>query len=161
MLVILDTESDPSSLPYSYQQTLKKYAHVHSHHRLSAHQKYHIIWQMLLSMKTIHDVGLAHRDLSEVNIMVNEVPNEVLEDGTLRPELFLIDFGKAIFCQPEDVRSWWCEVPRMEGDYEGDVVPETREEMEAWCESLPWVKGKPDHGYKMYRYSEREGALYE
>ncbi|KAJ2962094.1 hypothetical protein NQZ79_g2819 [Umbelopsis isabellina] len=134
-----------------YQQTLKKYCHVHSHHRLSAHQKYHVIWQMLLSMKAIHEVGLAHRDLSEVNIMVNEVEDEVLEDGTLRPELFLIDFGKAIFCEPEDVRSWWCEVPRLEGDYDGDVVPETRKEMEEWCEALPWVKGKPDHGYKMYR----------
>ncbi|KAG2188295.1 hypothetical protein INT44_001048 [Umbelopsis vinacea] len=134
-----------------YQQTLKKYCHVHSHHRLSAHQKYHVIWQMLLSMKAIHDIGLAHRDLSEVNIMVNEMPEEKLEDGTLRPELFLIDFGKAIFCEPEDVRQWWCEVPRLEGDYDGDVVPETQEEMEAWCDALPWVKGKPDHGYKMYR----------
>lgn len=102
-------------------------------------------------MKAIHKVGLAHRDLSEVNIMVNEVEDEVLEDGTLRPELFLIDFGKAIFCEPEDVRSWWCEVPRLEGDYDGDVVPETTKEMEEWCEALPWVKGKPDHGYKMYR----------
>ncbi|RCI03965.1 hypothetical protein CU098_012736 [Rhizopus stolonifer] len=134
-----------------YQITLKQYTHVHSHHRLSAYQKYDTIYQMLVCMKTIHEAGLAHRDLSEVNIMVNTVEGQFLEDGSEKVCLYLIDFGKAVFCQPQDVRNWFVDVPRAEWEYDGDVVPETKEELDTWCEVLPWVKGKPDHGYRMYR----------
>jgi serine/threonine protein kinase len=134
-----------------YQTTLKQYTHVHTHHRLSAYQKYDVIYQMLVCMKTIHEAGLAHRDLSEVNIMVNTVEGQYLEDGSEKVCLYLIDFGKAVFCQPEDVRDWFVDVPRAEWEYDGDVVPETKEELDTWCETLPWVKGKPDHGYRMYR----------
>ncbi|KAK4509586.1 uncharacterized protein ATC70_007939 [Mucor velutinosus] len=134
-----------------YQTTLKRYAHVHSHHRLSAYQKYDVIYQMLLCMKTIHKAGLAHRDLSEVNIMLNTLEGQFLEDGSEKVYLYLIDFGKAVFCESTDVRDWFVDVPRADWEYDGDVVPETKEELDAWCESLPWVKGKPDHGYRMYR----------
>ncbi|CEG79110.1 Putative Serine/threonine protein kinase [Rhizopus microsporus] len=134
-----------------YHTTLKQYTHVHSHHRLSAYQKYDVIYQMLVCMKTIHEAGLAHRDLSEVNIMVNPVDGQYLEDGSEKVCLYLIDFGKAVFCQPQDVRDWFVDVPRAEWEYDGDVVPETKEELDSWCETLPWVKGKPDHGYRMYR----------
>ncbi|CEP07076.1 hypothetical protein [Parasitella parasitica] len=134
-----------------YQTTLKRYAHVHSHHRLSAYQKYDVIYQMLLCMKTIHKAGLAHRDLSEVNIMLNILEGQFLEDGSEKVYLYLIDFGKAVFCEASDVRDWFVDVPRADWEYDGDVVPETKEELNAWCESLPWVKGKPDHGYRMYR----------
>ncbi|KAI8071491.1 hypothetical protein BC940DRAFT_270275 [Gongronella butleri] len=133
-----------------YQTTLKQYTHVHSHHRLSAYQKFHVIHQMLVCMKTIHCAGLAHRDLSEVNIMVNNVDGE-LEDGSSNICLYLIDFGKAVFCEPQDVREWFVDVPRGRGEYDGDVVPESAEELDEWCSSLPWIKGKPDHGYRMYR----------
>lgn len=141
----------PSFFENRYQITLKQYTHVHSHHRLSAYQKYDVIYQMLICMKTIHEAGLAHRDLSEVNIMVNTVEGQYLEDGSDKVCLYLIDFGKAVFCKAEDVRDWFVDVPRAEWEYDGDVVPETKEELDTWCESLPWVKGKPDHGYRMYR----------
>ncbi|KAI9494980.1 hypothetical protein BDB00DRAFT_761136 [Zychaea mexicana] len=133
-----------------YQETLKQYTHVHSHHRLSAHQKYSIIRQMILCIKVIHDAGLAHRDLSEVNFMVNRI-GEKLEDGNENVCLYLIDFGKSVFCEPQDVRDWFVDVPRAESEYDGDVVPESKEELDVWCANLPWVKGKPDHGYRMYR----------
>ncbi|KAL0084834.1 hypothetical protein J3Q64DRAFT_1640098 [Phycomyces blakesleeanus] len=133
-----------------YQTTLKQYTHVHSHHRLSAYQKYEIIHQMLICMKTIHEAGLAHRDLSEVNIMINTIDGQ-LEDGSSKICMYLIDFGKAVFCESQDVRDWFVDVPRASWEYDGDVVPETEEELATWCESLPWVKGKPDHGYRMYR----------
>lgn len=106
---------------------------------------------MLICMKTIHDAGLAHRDLSEVNMMVNRIKDQYLEDGSERVYLYLIDFGKAVFCEANDVREWFVDVPRAEWEYDGDVVPETKEELDVWCDQLPWVKGKPDHGYRMYR----------
>ncbi|ORX46516.1 kinase-like protein [Hesseltinella vesiculosa] len=133
-----------------YQTTLKQYTHAHSHHRLSAYQKYHVIHQMLVCMKTIHAAGLAHRDLSEVNIMVNNVEGE-LEDGSSNICLYLIDFGKAVFCEKADVQQWFVDVPRGLGEYDGDIVPETKEELDEWCDKLPWIKAKPDHGYRMYR----------
>ncbi|KAI8982586.1 hypothetical protein BDB01DRAFT_851079 [Pilobolus umbonatus] len=132
-----------------YQITLKQYTHVHSHHRLTAYQKFDVIHQMLICMKTIHEAGLAHRDLSEVNIMVNTVEGHYLEDGSEKVCLYLIDFGKSVFCEPQDVRDWFVDVPRADWEYDGDVVPETKEELNSWCELLPWVKGKPDHGYRI------------
>lgn len=150
---ILDDTKTPYLIIYiyRYQITLKQYTHVHSHHRLTAYQKYDVIHQMLICMKTIHEAGLAHRDLSEVNIMVNTIEGQHLEDGSEKVCLYLIDFGKAVFCEADDVREWFVDVPRAEWEYDGDVVPETKEELDTWCESLPWVKGKPDHGYRMYR----------
>ncbi|KAI7868316.1 hypothetical protein BDF14DRAFT_581658 [Spinellus fusiger] len=149
--VIYNDNGDIAGLSMErYQTTLKQYTHVHSHHRLSAYQKYEIIHQMLICMKTIHDAGLAHRDLSEVNIMINTIDGQ-LEDGSSRICMYLIDFGKAVFCEAQDVRDWFVDVPRASWEYDGDVVPETEEELASWCESLPWVKGKPDHGYRMYR----------
>ncbi|KAI8387285.1 hypothetical protein BD560DRAFT_344516 [Blakeslea trispora] len=150
--VLFNDNGDVAGLTMErYQTTLKQYAHVHSHHRLSAYQKYDVIHQMLICMKTIHEAGLAHRDLSEVNIMVNTIEGQFLEDGSEKVYLYLIDFGKAVFCEARDVRDWFVDVPRAEWEYDGDVVPESKEELETWCESLPWVKGKPDHGYRMYR----------
>ncbi|KAI9031667.1 hypothetical protein CLU79DRAFT_830929 [Phycomyces nitens] len=149
--IIYNNNGDIAGLSMErYQTTLKQYTHVHSHHRLSAYQKFEIIHQMLICMKTIHEAGLAHRDLSEVNIMINTIDGQ-LEDGSSRICMYLIDFGKAVFCESQDVRDWFVDVPRASWEYDGDVVPETEEELATWCESLPWVKGKPDHGYRMYR----------
>ncbi|KAF7721254.1 hypothetical protein EC973_004999 [Apophysomyces ossiformis] len=134
-----------------YEKTLKQYTHVHSHHRLSAYQKMDLIQQMLRCMQTIHQVGIAHRDLSEVNFMVNERKDTLFEDGTFGAEVHLIDFGKAVFTRPEDMMAWWIERPVIDGEYEGEVLPQTEEELREWCENLPWVKAKPDHGYRHYR----------
>ncbi|KAI9249660.1 hypothetical protein BDA99DRAFT_523302 [Phascolomyces articulosus] len=134
-----------------YQKTLKQYTHKHTHHRLTAHQKMDLIRQMLVCMKCIHELGIAHRDLSEVNFMVDESKTDVLEDGSVKAKLYLIDFGKALLTKPDDMRRWWVDRPKVEGEYEGEVLPENEEDLETWCKNLPWVKAKPDHGYRHYR----------
>ncbi|KAI8142561.1 hypothetical protein BJV82DRAFT_145681 [Fennellomyces sp. T-0311] len=147
--IIYNDDGDVMGLTMErYQETLKQYTHVHSHHRLTAHQKYSIIRQMIRCIKTIHEAGLAHRDLSEVNFMVNRVDDK-LDDGSEDVHLYLIDFGKSVFCEAQDVRDWFVDVPRAKWEYDGDVVPESKEELEIWCANLPWVKGKPDHGYRI------------
>lgn len=134
-----------------YQKTLKQYTHRHTHHRLTAYQKMDIIQQLLVCMREIHALGIAHRDLSEVNFMVNESDDQ-LKDGSPRANVYLIDFGKAVFTKPEDVRRWWVDRPPLrEGEYEGEVLPDSLEELDRWCEDLPWVRCKPDHGYRHYR----------
>ncbi|KAG2232705.1 hypothetical protein BDF21DRAFT_365918 [Thamnidium elegans] len=134
-----------------YEKTLKQYTHAHSHHRLTAHQKMDLIIQMLQCIETIHNVGLAHRDLSEVNFMVNET-NEKLRDGSPRAELFLIDFGKSKFTNASDVRHWWVEHPKdIQEEYDGEIVPLTKQDLDLWCQQLPWIRAKPDHGYRLYR----------
>ncbi|RUS12565.1 hypothetical protein BC937DRAFT_87511, partial [Endogone sp. FLAS-F59071] len=104
---------------------------------------------MLSALNGIHSRGLAHRDLSEVNMMVNESDDFRLQDGSRAPMLYMIDFGKATFCAEEDVRKWWV----YNGDESGEdnANPQTKEELDETCRNLPWVKGTPDHGYKMYR----------
>lgn len=134
-----------------YQKTLKQYTHMHSHHRLTAYQKMDLILQMLGCMKNIHGKGIAHRDLSEVNFMVDENSKEKLQDGTFKADLRLIDFGKAIFATPDLMNKWWVEKPKVKGEYEGEVLPETDDELKEWCKNLPWIKAKPDHGYRLYR----------
>ncbi|GAA5804976.1 hypothetical protein HPULCUR_010486 [Helicostylum pulchrum] len=134
-----------------YEKTLKQYTHAHSHHRLTAHQKMDLIIQMLQCIETIHKVGLAHRDLSEVNFMVNET-DEKLRDGSPRAELFLIDFGKSKFTHASDVHHWWVEHPKdMQEEYDGEIVPLTKQDLDLWCQQLPWIRAKPDHGYRLYR----------
>lgn len=132
-----------------YQKTLKQYTHAHSHHRLTAHQKMDLVIQLLECMKTIHDHGLAHRDLSEVNFMVNET-EEQLPDGSTKAEVYLIDFGKSTFVFPADVRQWWIQLPPGETE-SSEIVPTTEEELKEWCDQLPWMRAKPDHGYRLYR----------
>jgi len=90
---------------------------------------------MVAAISTIHAAGLAHRDLSEVNIMIDEDPVERLGDGTPRPLVRVIDFGKSVFVEAEEVKRW----SMLE------TVPE--EELAL----LPLVILPPDHGYKLYR----------
>ncbi|CAO3621638.1 unnamed protein product [Cunninghamella echinulata] len=199
-----------------YEYTLKQYTHEHSHHALSAHQKWDIIQQILNCLQTIHENGISHRDLSEVNFMVNKNTKELLKDGSPSAQVHLIDFGKAIFTQQQDVEHWWIKpIPtfikeRREQllsasslssssstpilstssslsyldqlvsltssssstplsplassipttciafwtslfEYEGEVIPETEEKLQEWCQALPWIQVKPDHGYRHYR----------
>lgn len=122
-----------------YEMTLKDYLHKHTHQRLNAEQRMHIILQMLESVNISHQAGIAHRDLSTVNFMMNSDAN-----------LYLIDYGKAVFMNARDARRWWVESDNREC-YKEDVKADTREELAVWCRNLPYVMAKPDHGYRFYR----------
>lgn len=137
-----------------YQKTLKEYTRKHSHHHLTACQKMDLIVQMLRCMEVIHGKGLAHRDLSELNFMVNEAKERVLDDGSVGADVYLIDFGKACFIKPELFRQWWRTTrPKSSQDEfaDDDLLPKTEEQVESWCKNLPWVTSKPDHGFRHYR----------
>ncbi|CAG8529817.1 16713_t:CDS:2, partial [Acaulospora colombiana] len=116
-----------------YQQTLKEYA-FDSRRHLTGEQKYELILGMIRGICSLHQVGFAHRDLSEVNMMVSERSEQLLEDGSVMPELVIIDFGKAEFTRPADVLKW-------------SVGEVDREKLGL----LPRIKTVPDHGYKLYR----------
>ncbi|CAG8734145.1 3901_t:CDS:2, partial [Racocetra persica] len=115
-----------------YEQTLKDYA-FNSRRVLTGEQKYKLIVDMLRGIRAIHQAGFAHRDLSEVNMMVSET-GEKLKDGSIMPELVIIDFGKAEFVRPFDVKRWSV----------GTVEDER-------LSILPMIKTPPDHGYRLYR----------
>ncbi|CAG8474294.1 9865_t:CDS:10 [Ambispora gerdemannii] len=116
-----------------YEQTLKEYA-FNARRLLTPDQKYKLILDMVNGIKSIHSAGFAHRDLSEVNMMVTEHSDERLSDGSVKPELVIIDFGKAVFVRVQDVRQWVI----------GEVSDET-------IDLLPRIQTVPDHGYKLYR----------
>ncbi|KAG0004036.1 Receptor-interacting serine/threonine-protein kinase 1 [Modicella reniformis] len=117
-----------------YSHTLKAYA-TNARRHPSPCQKLSIIRDMVTALSEIHDAGLAHRDLSEVNIMIDEDPVKKLEDNTPRPVVRVIDFGKSVFVRPEEVKRW--------------SMKETISDEELVL--LPLVVLTPDHGYKLYR----------
>ncbi|KAF9155833.1 hypothetical protein BG015_008410 [Linnemannia schmuckeri] len=117
-----------------YAYTLKAYA-TNARRHPSPCQKLSLIRDMVAALSSIHGAGLAHRDLSEVNIMVDEDPLLKLEDNTPRPWVRVIDFGKSVFVEPEEVKRWSMK------DHVSD------EELAL----LPLVVLPPDHGYKLYR----------
>ncbi|KAF9141025.1 Testis-specific serine/threonine-protein kinase 4 [Mortierella sp. GBA39] len=117
-----------------YAYTLKAYA-TNARRHPSPCQKLSLIRDMVAALSSIHGAGLAHRDLSEVNIMVDEDPLLKLEDNTPRPWVRVIDFGKSVFVEPEEVKRW------SMNDHVSD------EELAL----LPLVVLPPDHGYKLYR----------
>lgn len=132
-----------------YEQTLKQYTHQN---RLTPHQKLNLIRQMLLSVQCIHRHGIAHRDISEVNFMVDR--GTLLADGSVASLVYLIDFGKATFTRPEDVKRWWIQPNAHDNSttqYEGEVIPADATALDSWCAQLPWISIKPDHGYRCYR----------
>ncbi|KAF9135337.1 hypothetical protein BGW39_003444 [Mortierella sp. 14UC] len=133
---VIDNEDDHlvglSMTKYSY--TLKQYATNARRHPTPC-QKLCLIKEMISAMCAIHRAGLAHRDLSEVNIMVDEDPHELLEDQSPRPHIKVIDFGKSVFVNPGEVQRWSMR----------DNV--SKEELAL----LPLVVLPPDHGYKLYR----------
>jgi len=118
-----------------YAHTLKAYA-TNARRHPSPCQKISLIRDMVVALSDIHESGLAHRDLSEVNIMIDEDFTNKLEDNTPRPLVRVIDFGKSVFVKPEEVQRWSIR----------ETVP--KEELEL----LPMVVLVPDHGYKLYRY---------
>ncbi|KAI9338314.1 kinase-like domain-containing protein, partial [Pilaira anomala] len=128
-----------------YDKTLKEYLKLHSRHRLSSQQRMHIILQMLKSMRESHQIGIAHRDLSSVNYMIDSKGMDDL------PELYLIDFGKAVFYDAEVAKKWWVDSDDGHELYEDDVKPNSREELAIWCKNLPYCMARPDHGYRFYR----------
>ncbi|KAG0075196.1 hypothetical protein BGZ90_010128 [Linnemannia elongata] len=117
-----------------YAYTLKAYA-TNARRHPSPCQKLSLIRDMVAALSSIHGAGLAHRDLSEVNIMVDEDPLLKLEDNTPRPWVRVIDFGKSVFVEPGEVKRWSMK------DHVSD------EELAL----LPLVILPPDHGYKLYR----------
>ncbi|KAF9363465.1 Receptor-interacting serine/threonine-protein kinase 1 [Mortierella sp. NVP85] len=117
-----------------YAHTLKAYA-TNARRHPSPCQKISLIRDMVMALSDIHESGLAHRDLSEVNIMIDEDFTNKLEDNTPRPLVRVIDFGKSVFVKPEEVQRWSIR----------ETVP--KEELEL----LPMVVLVPDHGYKLYR----------
>ncbi|KAG0344471.1 hypothetical protein BG004_004462 [Podila humilis] len=117
-----------------YSQTLKAFA-TNPRRPLSACQKLSLILDIVEAITLIHGAGLAHRDLSEVNIMVTEDPVRRLADESPRPWVRVIDFGKSVFVRADDVQRWSIQ----------DKVSE--EELRL----LPLVVLPPDHGYKLYR----------
>ncbi|KAF9108393.1 hypothetical protein BGX29_000646 [Mortierella sp. GBA35] len=133
---VIDNEDDHlvglSMTKYVY--TLKQYATNARRHPTPC-QKLCLIREMVSAMCAIHRAGLAHRDLSEVNIMVDEDPREVLDDQSPRPHIKVIDFGKSVFVNAGEVQRWSMR----------DNV--SKEELAL----LPLVVLPPDHGYKLYR----------
>ncbi|KAF9303458.1 hypothetical protein BGZ74_003701 [Mortierella antarctica] len=117
-----------------YEYTLKAYA-TNARRHPSPCQKLCLIQDMVSAMAEIHSAGLAHRDLSEVNIMVDEDPSQLLEDQAPRPLVRVIDFGKSVFVGAEEVQQW-----SMKENID-------KEELDL----LPLVVLPPDHGYKLYR----------
>ncbi|KAF9363290.1 Receptor-interacting serine/threonine-protein kinase 1 [Mortierella sp. NVP85] len=117
-----------------YPYTLKQYATNARRHPTPC-QKLYLITDMVSAMSAIHKAGLAHRDLSEVNIMVDEDPEDLLEDQSPRPHVKVIDFGKSVFVEREEVERW-------------SMLDEVSEDE---LSLLPMVVLPPDHGYKLYR----------
>ncbi|KAF9949695.1 Receptor-interacting serine/threonine-protein kinase 1 [Mortierella alpina] len=117
-----------------YAYTLKQYATNARRHPTPC-QKLCLVRDMVSAMCDIHKAGLAHRDLSEVNIMVDEDTKERLADQSPRPRVKVIDFGKSVFVDRQEVERWSME----------EKVSE--EELSL----LPLVVLPPDHGYKLYR----------
>ncbi|KAF9941052.1 hypothetical protein BGZ65_005387, partial [Modicella reniformis] len=133
---VIDNEEDHlvglSMTKYPY--TLKQYA-TNARRHPSPCQKLCLIKDMVSAMCAIHKAGLAHRDLSEVNIMVDEDANNLLEDQSPRPHVKVIDFGKSVFVESEEVQCW-----SMQDEISEDELS-----------LLPMVVLPPDHGYKLYR----------
>ncbi|KAF9575777.1 hypothetical protein EC968_001564 [Mortierella alpina] len=117
-----------------YAYTLKQYA-TNARRHPTPYQKLCLVRDMVSAMCDIHKAGLAHRDLSEVNIMVDEDTKERLADQSPRPRVKVIDFGKSVFVDRSEVERWSME----------EKVSE--EELSL----LPLVVLPPDHGYKLYR----------
>ncbi|KAG0255838.1 Receptor-interacting serine/threonine-protein kinase 1 [Linnemannia exigua] len=131
---VIDNEDDHLVGLSMTNYTLKQYATNARRHPTPC-QKLCLIKEMISAMCAIHRAGLAHRDLSEVNIMVDEDPQELLEDQSPRPHIKVIDFGKSVFVNPGEVQRWSMR----------DNV--SKEELSL----LPLVVLPPDHGYKLYR----------
>ncbi|KAG0085930.1 Receptor-interacting serine/threonine-protein kinase 1 [Podila epicladia] len=117
-----------------YTYTLKAFA-TNARKPLTACQKLSLVLDIVEAVALIHGAGLAHRDLSEVNIMVSEDPISRLADDSPRPWIRVIDFGKSVFVRPEDVKRW-------------SIQEHVSDEELAL---LPLVVLPPDHGYKLYR----------
>ncbi|KAI8326937.1 kinase-like domain-containing protein [Choanephora cucurbitarum] len=135
-----------------YDMTLRDYLNAHTYQRLTHYQRFDIIVQMIQSIHEIHQAGIAHRDLSTVNFMVNlqKEDHDRLPDGSSKVDLYLIDFGKAILLSPEEAQRWWVNTNECYV-YQDEVKPTTPEELTIWCKNLPYVMARPDHGYRFYR----------
>ncbi|CAO3599713.1 unnamed protein product [Absidia cylindrospora] len=143
-----------------YQHTLKQHIQAHTHQRLTPCQKMDLIRQMLKCVQCIHENGIAHRDLSEANFMVDDSTTR-LADGSIGAQVRLIDFNKAVFMTSRDVRRWWVGPPPSDDDAatygydntttDDELIPKTQAELDEWCDLLPLMSTYPDHGHRCYR----------
>lgn len=124
-----------------YSMTLDTYLQSHSRRRLSPQKRMHLIIQMIQSIQESHQLSIAHRDLSTLNYMID------LKNKDDEPQLYLIDFGKAVFYDPQAAMEWWVATEddiRLRGL---DLRPQTKEELDEWCKKLPECPARSNHGY--------------
>lgn len=125
-----------------FEMTLKEYT---QHHITTAHQKLDMVVQMIESVLILHEIGIAHCDLSGWNFMVNKT-HQTLKDGSEKVDVWLTQFDRAVFIHAADYRKWWVECPRkINADYMAQVVPKDEQELDMWCKALPWIQSKPIH----------------
>lgn len=133
-----------------FDKTLKEFTQTHT----TVYQKMDIIIQMLEITLILHEIGLAHCDLSDANFMVNET-NDILRDGSKKVELWLINLRKAIFIDSSDYKDWWVKCPdNINKDYDAEVVPKNMHDLDLWCKNLPKVYSKPVHNNYIYHSIE-------
>ncbi|KAI9349978.1 hypothetical protein BD770DRAFT_461748 [Pilaira anomala] len=120
--------------------TLDTYLQLHLRRHLSPQKRMHLIIQMIQYIQESHQWSIAHRDLSTLNYMID------LENKDDEPRLYLIDFGKAVFYDLQASMEWWVatEDDRLR---ELDLRPQTKEELDEWCEKLPEFPARLNHGY--------------
>ncbi|KAI8991701.1 kinase-like domain-containing protein, partial [Mycotypha africana] len=115
-----------------------------------------IIVQLLRALQIVHKEGIAHRDLSTTNFVM-DIPGDssTLLDDSPRTKVYLIDFGKAVFTKPKDTQYWWLQQESAYNRgfemYKNEVQPRNKDELAVWCKNLPLTMARPDHGYRLYR----------
>ncbi|GAN09520.1 hypothetical protein MAM1_0272c09050 [Mucor ambiguus] len=125
-----------------FEMTLKEYI---QHRIITAEQKLDMVLQMIESVLILHEIGIAHCDLSSWNFMVNRT-HETLKDGSEKVDVWLTQFNSAVFIHASDYREWWVQCPsKINADYMAQVVPKDEHALDMWCKALPWIQSKPVH----------------
>jgi serine/threonine protein kinase len=106
---------------------LRDYFRQLKNKRLTAGLKFQIIYQIVRGYQQMHESGIAHLDISQINVMLNSV-------DTADIEVRLIDFGKARLVKASEASKF---LP----------TPLSKEE----CRLLPRMRMAPDHGQALYR----------
>lgn len=125
-----------------FEMTLKEYT---QHHMLTADQKLDMVLQMIESVLILHEIGIAHGDLSSWSFMVNKT-HQTLKDGSEKVDVWLTQFNNAVFVDPAEYREWWVPSPsKINAEYTAQVVPRDQHALDSWCKALPWIQSKPIH----------------
>ncbi|KAI8637814.1 hypothetical protein BD408DRAFT_353022 [Parasitella parasitica] len=131
-----------------FEKTLKEHIYQST---LTPHQQFDIVMQLLEATLIMHEIGLAHRNLSMVNFMVSQT-EQVLRDGSKKFELWVINFRNLVFTEPSCYRDWWVACPdTVNPDYDSQVMPRSLRELDTWCKHLPAIRSKPARSEYRYR----------